>query len=212
MGVLNPCTLVLMNSIAVPSPSLPLIKSFRASPKAFPSLTCFCSINNSNSSESEEEKRKERVSLSGIVNEQVEELLSKEENKSLLDGLEQASLRVEMAKKQLAFIEEQELAAKKFRDYVNKLEGQASEIAECQREISEAKALVEEAERALSVGESGAEDSEGIDRDKERLESVKAASIAALVGTLSGLPICFTQQLSALLKVLQPWAVDQFLN
>ncbi|KAL1318982.1 hypothetical protein AAHE18_15G244800 [Arachis hypogaea] len=203
MKVLNPCTLVLMNSIAVPSRSLPFIKSFRASSKSFPPLTCFCSINNSNSSESEEK----RVSLTGIVNEQVGELLSKEENKSILDGLEKASLRVDMAKKQLAIIEEQELAAKKFRDYVNKLERQASEIAECQREISEAKALVEEAERALLVSESGAEDGEEIDRDKERLESVKAASIAALVGTLSGLPICLTQ-VTDTTQLLLPLAIN----
>ena len=118
MNLLNPCS-VTMNSIGVPSPLL--MKSFRAS-KAFPSFTCCCS----RSSESEEEKQ--RVSLSGIVNEQVEELLSREENKSLLDGLEKATLRVEMAKRQLAIIQKQELAAKQFKDYVNQLEGKASEV------------------------------------------------------------------------------------
>jgi hypothetical protein len=74
-------------------------------------------------------------------------------------------------------------------------------IAESQREISEAKAMLEEAERSLLLNAGGAEErgafmgmkSEEVDRDEERLESVKAASISALVGTLSGLPICFTQ-------------------
>lgn len=50
--------------------------------------------------------------------------------------------------------------------------------------------MIEEAERSLSVNVGGAEE---INRDEERWESVKAASVSALVGTLSGLPICFTQ-------------------
>jgi len=61
--------------------------------------------------------------------------------------------------------------------------------------------MLEEAERSLLLNVGGAEEggtfmgmkSEEVDRDEERLESVKAASISALVGTLSGLPICFTQ-------------------
>lgn len=66
--------------------------------------------------------------LSGMVDEQVQELLSKKENRVLLDGLEKASLRVEMARKELALIEEQELAAKQFREYINQLEGKAMEV------------------------------------------------------------------------------------
>jgi len=47
--------------------------------------------------------------------------------------------------------------------------------------------MVEEAERSLSMtmGNNGNE----INQDEERWESVKAASISALVGTLAGLPI-----------------------
>ncbi|XP_027190751.1 uncharacterized protein [Cicer arietinum] len=128
--------------------------------------------------------------ISGIVGEQVEELLSREENKVLLDRLDKASQRVEIAKRELAFIQKQELALKQYKDYTHQLEQKAFQIAESQREISEAKALIEEAERSLSVNVGGAEE---INRDEERWESVKAASVSALVGTLSGLPICFTQ-------------------
>ncbi|KAJ7945091.1 Homer protein [Quillaja saponaria] len=173
--------------------------------------------------------------VSGVVGEQVEELLSKEENRVLLDGLEKASQRVEIAKRELAEIERQELAAKQFRDYINQVEGRASEIAECQREILEAKAMVEEAERSLLVNENVLENGDGfmgresdkIDKDEERWESIKAASVSAIVGTLAGLPITFTQfgetwitfssrqghqQLLPLLKVLQPLMVDRLLN
>lgn len=66
--------------------------------------------------------------LSGIVGEQVEELLKREENRDLLDGLEKASQRVEMAKRELAEIEKQELEAKRVRDYINQLESRASEV------------------------------------------------------------------------------------
>lgn len=139
--------------------------------------------------------------LSGMMGEQVEELLNREENKVLFDNLQKASQRVEIAKTQLAFIEKQELALKQYKDYTQQLQGNAFEIAESQREISEAKAMLEEAERSLLLNVGGAEEggafmgmkSEEVDRDEERLESVKAASISALVGTLSGLPICFTQ-------------------
>lgn len=36
-------------------------------------------------------------------------------------------------------------------------------------------------------------ESEGIDSDVERLQSIKAASVSALIGSLAGLPISFTQ-------------------
>lgn len=132
--------------------------------------------------------------LSGIMGDQVEQLLSRQENKDLMDNLQKASQRVEIAKTQLAFIQKQELALKQFKDYTQQLEGNASQIAESQREISEAKAMLEEAERSLLLNVGDAEEgSEEIYRDEERRESVKAASISALVGTLSGLPICFVQ-------------------
>ncbi|PIA34734.1 hypothetical protein AQUCO_03700183v1 [Aquilegia coerulea] len=67
-------------------------------------------------------------------------------------------------------------------------------IAECQREMSEARAMVEEAERSLSLNSYGTGSTDGeIDKDRERLESVKAASVSAVVGTLAGIPISLSQ-------------------
>ncbi|XP_057447360.1 uncharacterized protein LOC130739140 [Lotus japonicus] len=191
--------MIIMNRIQVSSPLLMKPFSFRAS-KPLPPFKCRCTTS------SDEEKNVSgnnnlNDALSGIVGSQVEELLSRKENRVLFDGLEKASQRVEIAKSQLAMIEQQELAVKQFKDYIDQLENKASEIAECQREISEAKALVEEAERTLSLNAGGPKDgsafmgmgSEEIDRDQERLESVKAASISALVGTIAALPICYAQ-------------------
>lgn len=67
--------------------------------------------------------------LSSMVDERVEELLNKEENRGLLEGLDQASRRVEMAKRELAEIENQEIEAKIMRDYINQLESRASEVS-----------------------------------------------------------------------------------
>ncbi|PON73560.1 homer protein [Parasponia andersonii] len=147
--------------------------------------------------------------LAGAVDERVEELLNREENKVLLDGLKKASMRVEAAKRELAEIERQELEAKKMREYINQLESRASEIAECQKEISEARAMVEEAERSLSQSEDGESYGEGdaeINKDEERLESVKAASISAIVGTFAGLPISLTQ-VSSSSQLILPVAI-----
>lgn len=58
----------------------------------------------------------------------MEELLNKEENKVLLDGLVKASERVENAKRELAAIERQELEAKLAREYIKELETRASEV------------------------------------------------------------------------------------
>ncbi|XP_022965244.1 uncharacterized protein LOC111465167 [Cucurbita maxima] len=148
--------------------------------------------------------------LSSMVGEQIEELLNKEENRSLLDGLEKASMRVEIAKRQLAEIEKQELELKRFKDHINQLESRASEIEECQKEILEARGMIEEAERSLSQSEGGNakrdEEDGGIDRDEERLESVKAASISAIVGTLAGLPI-FLNQVTSISQLALPLAI-----
>ncbi|KAL8090701.1 uncharacterized protein LOC141698701 [Apium graveolens] len=126
----------------------------------------------------------------GIVDEQVQSLLEKEENKGLLNGLEKAAERVEIARMELAEIEKQEAEAKRVQDYVKQLEARASEIEECQREILEASQLVKEAERSLAVGPDDLTENEikAIRKNKERLESIKAAIVAALVGTLAGLP------------------------
>jgi hypothetical protein len=88
-------------------------------------------------------------------------------------------------------------------------------IAECQREILEAGEMVEEAKRSLTQNVDGIEDgdafvekeSKEIDRNEERLESIKAALISALVGTLAGLPISFTQVTSSSQLIL-PVAIN----
>lgn len=141
-----------------------------------------------------------KSSLSNIVDKSVEELLGKEENKELLDKLNKASERVQLARKELADIERQELEAQQMRKYVNELETRASEIAECQKEVLEAKAMVEEAERSLSLskGEKGE-----IAREEERWESVKAASISALVGSLAAAPIYLSKVTSSPQLLLQ---------
>lgn len=63
-----------------------------------------------------------------MVDERVDELLNKEENRVLLDGLEKATQRVEKAKRELAEIEKQEIEAKMMRDYINQLESKATEV------------------------------------------------------------------------------------
>ncbi|KAL1222555.1 hypothetical protein V5N11_018924 [Cardamine amara subsp. amara] len=146
-----------------------------------------------------------KKSLSGIVGNQVEELLSREENKNLLDGLEKASMRVEIAKRELEEIERQEIEAKLLQDYVNKLESRASEIAECQQEIIAAKSMVEEAERSLSLADNAAI-SYSIDKDKERLESAKAAVVAAVVGTIAEVPFALSQ-VSSIEQLLLPLGI-----
>lgn len=93
-----------------------LIKTF---PKTF---KCRCSSKNS------EENNDLKDGLSGMMGEQVEELLNREENKVLFDNLQKASQRVEIAKTQLAFIEKQELALKQYKDYTQQLQGNAFEV------------------------------------------------------------------------------------
>ncbi|KAL2527770.1 hypothetical protein Adt_12824 [Abeliophyllum distichum] len=158
-------------------------------------LTVKCSKNGSPESISGENGGNFKDILSGMVDERVEELLNKEENRVLLDGLEKATQRVEMAKRELAEIEKQEIEAKMMRDYINQLESRASEIAECQKEILQARAMVEEAEQSLTVdgGRGMDSESEVMYKNEERLESIKAASISAIIGTLAGLPISLTR-------------------
>ncbi|KAK0587606.1 hypothetical protein LWI29_025667 [Acer saccharum] len=198
-STINPTSLVCMNHKILFNRSLFI--TYPTCPKSLHTDSRSVILKCSSSEDVEETSNKNNLkdALSGMV----DGLLSREENKELLDGLEKASLRVEMARKELAEIEKQELEAKQMRDYINKLETRAFEIAECQREIVEARAIIEEAERSLSQNSDGFGDgdgdasvleaSEGIDKDLERLESIKAASIAALVGTIAGLPISLTQ-------------------
>ncbi|GAU22225.1 hypothetical protein TSUD_227610 [Trifolium subterraneum] len=95
-------------NIRVPSLSL----SSSSSNKTF--FKCRSSSSNNNSDDFKD-------ALSGMMGDQVEELLSREENKVLMDRLEKASQRVENAKTELAFIQKQELALKQFKDYTQQL-------------------------------------------------------------------------------------------
>ncbi|XP_026387920.1 uncharacterized protein LOC113283005 [Papaver somniferum] len=140
--------------------------------------------------------------VSGLVDQRVEELLNKEENKVLLDGLTKANERVELAKKELAEFDKKQLEDVQMKNYVNQLESRTSEIEECQREILEAKAMIREAELSLSgnIDEADADVFEEndknvveVDKNTERLESVKAASIAAVIGTIAAIPISLSQ-------------------
>ncbi|KZV53264.1 hypothetical protein F511_07558 [Dorcoceras hygrometricum] len=158
-----------------------------------PTMATKCSRNGGPENENRESLKD---LLSDMVDNRVELLLSKEENRVLLQGLEQATQRVENARRELAEIERQEIEAGIMKNYVKQLESRASEIAECQKEILEARLMVEQAERSLTEQnkvESIGTESEVTDKDKERLESIKAASIAAFIGILVQLPISLTQ-------------------
>ncbi|XP_073267143.1 uncharacterized protein, partial [Populus alba] len=174
-----------------------------------PLLVIKCS---SNSSEEIEPSNGNNLkdALSGMVDKQVEELLNRQENRVLLDGLEKASQRVEMARRELAEIERQELEAKQLRDYINQLESRASEIAECQQEILEARAMVEEAERSLSLNNDGdALESKEISRDEERLESIKAGLYLHLVGTPCWAPHYSLTQVNTIKKRLWTFSAEE---
>lgn len=66
--------------------------------------------------------------LSNIVDKRVEELLGKEENRDMLDKLNKASERVQLAKKELADIQRQEVEAQMMRKYIDELEAKTSEV------------------------------------------------------------------------------------
>ncbi|WVZ65638.1 hypothetical protein U9M48_014967 [Paspalum notatum var. saurae] len=133
--------------------------------------------------------------LSSAVGEKVDELLRREENRALLEGVEDAERRVERARAALADIERQEAAARLAREEVRRLEKRRDEIAESQRELLQAREMIDEAQRSLSSsleeGSFGDMSSGNIDEDSERLESVKAATVSSIVGVLSNLPISF---------------------
>lgn len=59
--------------------------------------------------------------------------------------------------------------------------------------MMQARYTVEEAERALAVGGGAEEDEMEVSKDEERVESVKAALIAAIVGSIAGLPIALSR-------------------
>ncbi|KAG8057500.1 hypothetical protein GUJ93_ZPchr0002g24431 [Zizania palustris] len=143
----------------------------------------------------EEEEPRAVAWLSSAVGEKVDELLQREENRALLEGVEAAERRVERARAALADIERQEAAARLAREEVRRLERRRDEIAESQRELLQAREMIDEAQRSLSSSfedQSFEDVSSGeIDEDSERLESVKAAAVSSVVGVLASLPISF---------------------
>ncbi|XP_066380397.1 uncharacterized protein [Miscanthus floridulus] len=66
--------------------------------------------------------------LSSAVGEKVDELLRREENRALLEGIEDAERRVERARAALADIERQEAAARLAREEVRRLEKRRDEV------------------------------------------------------------------------------------
>jgi len=125
----------------------------------------------------------------------VDELLRREENRALLEGVEDAERRVERARAALADIERQEAEARLAREEVRRLEKRRDEIAESQRELLQAREMIDEAQRSLTSsleeGSFGDVPNGDIDEDSERLESVKAAAVSSIVGVLASLPISF---------------------
>ncbi|XP_023770213.1 uncharacterized protein LOC111918818 [Lactuca sativa] len=85
-----------------------------------------------------------------------------------IDELVKATQRVESAKKELAEAQEQEIEARKTMEYMNQLETRDFETVE--------------AEDGTTT----------IYKNKEKLESVKAALISGIVGTLASFPISLT--------------------
>ncbi|XP_047046413.1 uncharacterized protein LOC124651359 [Lolium rigidum] len=132
--------------------------------------------------------------LSSAVGEKVDELLRREENRALLDGVEAAERRVELARAALADIERQEAEARLASDELRLLQKRRDEIVESQRELQQAREMINEAQLSLtsSLEDRGFWDTssgEDIDKNSERLESVKAAAISSIIGVLASLPI-----------------------
>ncbi|PKA50234.1 hypothetical protein AXF42_Ash017828 [Apostasia shenzhenica] len=137
--------------------------------------------------------RTPKEAVAGLLGHRVEDLLKREENRPLLEGLKEASRRVERARMALADIVGQETEALRAKQLVIQLQSRESEIAETQKQILTAKAKVEEAKRAVSsnMDEENSEflRDEAKTKQIERFESIKAASVSSLVGAFSSLPI-----------------------
>ena len=82
-----------------------------------------------------------------------------------------------------------------------------NKISESQRELLQAREMIDEAQRSLSSSleeESFGDMSSGdVDEDSERIESVKAAAVSSIVGVLASLPISFYEAEDLLQLFLQ---------
>ncbi|XP_051136874.1 uncharacterized protein LOC127255404 isoform X1 [Andrographis paniculata] len=199
-----PVAMATTTNIPSPSPSLlllqrfPIIRLIRLpnSPNSSPSTKSVAVKCSKDGGPGSGDGGSLRDALSGMLGERVEELLNREENRGLLDELEQASQRVETAKQELAEIEKQEAEAKSMRDYISRLESRASVIAECQKEILEARGMIEEAKRSLMNRVTDASEeiqSTKINQDSERVKSLKASFVSAVFGTLAEFPIALSR-------------------
>ncbi|PWA71092.1 hypothetical protein CTI12_AA278730 [Artemisia annua] len=85
-----------------------------------------------------------------FVSDIIDEVLNKDnwEVKDLGRGSARARKRIEWAKSQYL---RQEIEIKNLKAYVNRLQNRASEIEKCQKTLSRARALVEEAEHSLQL-------------------------------------------------------------
>ncbi|KAK8916624.1 hypothetical protein KSP39_PZI022434 [Platanthera zijinensis] len=91
------------------------------------------------------------AALGGFLGKAVDELLKREENLPLLEGLDKASRRVETARAALADIERRETESLRKKNLVLHLQSQEIEIAETQKELSKVRAMVEESEQSLTL-------------------------------------------------------------
>lgn len=136
------------------------------------------------------------AALGGLLGKAVDELLKREENLPLLEVLDKASQRAERARAALADIERQEAESLRKKELILHLQSQEIEIAETQKELSKARAMVEETEQSLSYANPIFGQNEEACIKIERWESVKAALVSSLIGTLTSLPISAHQATS----------------
>ncbi|CAN0908916.1 hypothetical protein LINGRAHAP2_LOCUS25541 [Linum grandiflorum] len=128
--------------------------------------------------------------LTGLVGKEVAELLAKEENKALLDELDKASQRVEIARKELAEIERQEAEAKQLQAYVNQLETRASEVSIPTLRLSfSAESLPIPAEIAKVIGILDSMANPDLSKLFWRFELGQAAGVSAIIGSLAVIPV-----------------------
>ncbi|KAI3727794.1 hypothetical protein L6452_16414 [Arctium lappa] len=180
--------------MATTPPPIPISAAFHArlrllsSPPSScspPSLVVKCSINAIGDTESSKNLIKNGAGFKNFMLSAIADEQQLDENWNELDKATQR-VEVEIQKNQ-----ETEARKKKMMmmmmmmEYINHLETKVSKIAE----LSEARAMMEEAEYGAMVTERKA-----MNKNKEKLESVKAATISAIVGTLASLPISLTHE------------------
>lgn len=107
-------------------PSLPL-KTPKALLRGKHQLLFQAKCSSSNSEELDPGTRGMDV-FSGLMGERVEELLRREENRNIVQGLDEASRRVEKAREELESVRKQREEAVKAREYVRQLESQQAEV------------------------------------------------------------------------------------